>query len=62
MRAHATARGIWVVEVEPALQGRGSGVPLRYTGQGGALDAGGPSLVAELLAPVLADAVRAARA
>src|SRR5262249_29897255 len=43
MRAHATARGIPVVEVEPALQGRGSGVPLRYPGQGGALDAGGPS-------------------
>src|SRR5262249_27159466 len=43
MRAHATARGIPVVEVEPALQGRGSRVPLRYTGQGGALDAGWPS-------------------
>jgi len=60
MRAHATARGISVVEVEPALQGRGSGVPLRYTGQGAHWTPEGHRVVAELLAPVLADAVRAA--
>jgi len=59
MRAHATARGIPVVEVEPALQGRGSGVPLRYTGQGAHWTPEGHRVVAELLAPVLADAVRA---
>src|SRR5262249_25217789 len=42
MRAHATARGIPVVEVEPALQGRGSGFRALHRA-GGALDAGGPS-------------------
>jgi lysophospholipase L1-like esterase len=59
MRAHATARGIPVVEVESVLQGRGSGVPLRYTGQGTHWTPEGHRVVAELVAPVLADAVRA---
>ena len=60
MRAHATARGIPVVEVESVLQGGSSGVPLRHTGQGAHWMPEGHRVVAELLAPVPADAVRAA--
>jgi len=59
MRAHAMARGIPVVEVEPALQGRGSGVLLRYTGHRAHWTPEDHRVVAELLEPVLADAVRA---
>jgi GDSL-like lipase/acylhydrolase family protein len=57
MAAHAAARGIRVVEVEPALQAAGSSEPLRYVGHGAHWTPAGHRVVADLLDPVLVRAL-----
>jgi lysophospholipase L1-like esterase len=60
MRAHAAAREIPVVEVEPALRARAAaGIPLRYPGHGFHWTPEGHRIVAALLEPVLAGIVAA---
>ena len=58
MTAHAAARGIPIVEVEPAFRARADpAVALRYTGHGPPWTPEGHRVIAGLLEPVLAEAV-----